>query len=1237
MRISRKSHLFSLVALLSYSSIYCQEEPNTGDPLIIDRTIDSAGREIIGILINGVPPKDHREPISIPTRNAVLLNNAPAFDWSWGCFATAAAMAAGYYDNNGYPNMYDGPMNDGLMPLDNSSWRSIIYNGEQCSQCPLSATCKNLDGRTSNGHVNDYYQNYLSADADPFLINAWTEHVYGDCTGDYLGTSQSSLGEYNIDGSTCSWYNLTGYPLYNYTGCEPGGRDGCHGLRDFYESRGYEVIQNYSQYIYGYKGFTNGFTFEQYQNEINQGRPVILLVYNSDVHMRHALLGIGYDAADSLVYLHDTWDYFCHTMIWGGNYYIYQHQGVMVFELSDNFFSPVANFSTVNPNSQINETISFTDLSDGNPFPNSWSWSINPGNYIFVDNTSPSSQNPHIQFSTEGLYTVSLVVTIGTSSDTITKTDYINVYDCQPVVLPFSEDFSDGFLPQCWSNIDHRGNGFVWAFNNPADRMINTSTTENGFAILDAWNYWADYDSIDFNTDLISPKFDFSEFANVNISFQHHFEENFYGASGSLSYSIDDGNTWNLLNSWTESTLNDETYCQDLSSYLGNEPDVIFKWNYSDNWGSGNYWALDDIKIFDGLLADFNADNPFVMIDDTVHFTDITLGIPGPTSWSWNITPNTYFYINNTTSFSQYPQVEFTSDGLYSVSLTVSNGTSSDTLTKADYIHVYDYPEITYMNSEDFSDGYLPPGWTIVDHLGNGQVWKIKSPGKIYINTETAYNGFAILNSNFYGNSDPFNCDLITPLLDLSDYTGVVVSFQHNYVSQSESSASFSYSIDAGNTWTILQTWTTKTTNPAYFNQDVSTVVSGQSNVKFKWNYAGTWGYFYYWALDDIAINVEGPGKWTGEVSSVWSDTSNWAYHNIPGSTDNAIIDSSAENWPVFNGNFNVGAYCANLILKDSADMTINGNFTIPYGKSLVFTGTGQLTLGGDWINNGVFTPGNGTVIFNGNTSSNLKANIIDNSITDYIRETINAGMTSLTNASPGPTGNDGYLNVPIGFDFRYMGNTCTQAHLTTNGYVSLQLDAGSRRENERLFNNSVPNMTFAPWWDDLKTDNIGLIKYKTEGDSPNRSFTVEWSRILSHYNNSTTRISFQLKLFETSGVIEYHYGTKEEGMHNTHESASIGLEDAIGGTGHFIEATTGSTTVGISDLKSQYDWPTVNYRFSPTILGGNFHNIVVAKTGGAELNINSDVNVSGTLTIQPGASFKIPDGEVVNINELNK
>jgi hypothetical protein len=214
-------------------------------------------------------------------------------------------MAAGYYDNHGYPDMYTGPTNAGIMPMNNSCWGTVDINGENRAQCPLSATRNTLDGRTTSGHVDDYWILMDNPGPDPFITNGWTEHTYGDCTGDYMGTNQSMVA--NTDGATTFYFYPDGSPLYNFTGYEPETRDGCHGLRDFYVSRGYTVVQNYSQFIYGYNNNTLGFTFEQFQQEIDNGRPVLIQVTN------HTMLGYGYDIEGSIVYIHDTWDYSNHT------------------------------------------------------------------------------------------------------------------------------------------------------------------------------------------------------------------------------------------------------------------------------------------------------------------------------------------------------------------------------------------------------------------------------------------------------------------------------------------------------------------------------------------------------------------------------------------------------------------------------------------------------------------------------------------------------------------------------------------------------------------------------------------------------------------------------------------------------------------------------------------------------------------------------------------------------------
>lgn len=57
-----------------------------------------------------------------------------------------------------------------------------------------------------------------------------------------------------------------------------------------------------------------------------------------------------------------------------------------------------------------------------------------------------------------------------------------------------------------------------------------------------------------------------------------------------------------------------------------------------------------------------------------------------PQNWNWTISPSTYQFVNGTSSGSKNPQVIFNNDGIYSVTLIVSNTNGIDTLLKSGYI-----------------------------------------------------------------------------------------------------------------------------------------------------------------------------------------------------------------------------------------------------------------------------------------------------------------------------------------------------------------------------------------------------------------------------------------------------------------------------------------------------------------------------------------------------------------------
>jgi hypothetical protein len=47
----------------------------------------------------------------------VAITGMPDYDWYAGCFGTASGNVMGYWDRNGFPNLYTGPTGNGVAPL----------------------------------------------------------------------------------------------------------------------------------------------------------------------------------------------------------------------------------------------------------------------------------------------------------------------------------------------------------------------------------------------------------------------------------------------------------------------------------------------------------------------------------------------------------------------------------------------------------------------------------------------------------------------------------------------------------------------------------------------------------------------------------------------------------------------------------------------------------------------------------------------------------------------------------------------------------------------------------------------------------------------------------------------------------------------------------------------------------------------------------------------------------------
>lgn len=221
--------------------------------------------------------------------------------------------------------------------------------------------------------------------------------------------------------------------------------------------------------------------------------------------------------------------------------------------------------------------------------------------------------------------------------------------------------------------------------------------------------------------------------------------------------------------------------------------------------------------------------------------------------------------------------------------------TSTDPAHASEYIYVTGtgiFPEFSIPFSENFNAStQIPLGWQVVDHQGNGQVWTV---GIHPVGISGADGNYAYLNSDSYGNGGVQNSDLITPSIDMSNAEDITLSFLHYYNWVNDDRATLSYSIDGGSNWVQIQQWSADTSNPATFSQAIP-ALDGQPDVKIKWNYSGS--YDWFWDVDNVSItgtvttlsapqNLITTTVSDSEVNLSWNAVTGATIYNVYRSTD---------------------------------------------------------------------------------------------------------------------------------------------------------------------------------------------------------------------------------------------------------------------------------------------------------------------------------------------------------------
>jgi gliding motility-associated-like protein len=202
-----------------------------------------------------------------------------------------------------------------------------------------------------------------------------------------------------------------------------------------------------------------------------------------------------------------------------------------------------------------------------------------------------------------------------------------------------------------------------------------------------------------------------------------------------------------------------------------------------------------------------------------------------------------------------------------------------------------------------------------------------------------------------------------------------------------------------------------------------------------------------------------------------------------------------------------------------------------------------------------------------------------------------------------------------FGFTFNFFCNNFTSANVSTNGLLSF--DGITDFANTCLPDASTTNNLVAAYWDDLYFDfscTPSFFRDQTFGTAPNRYYVVSWVAFTRVDGACGEYIYTQIKLYETSNIIEVHVQTNSLFTNN---SGTIGIENATGTIGY--QAVCNSNpgdgvafrwTPSNPPAPAQVGWTTVNGTSFSTPTCGNYSTDLCVGSGvGAPASFVQGVN----------------------------
>jgi hypothetical protein len=126
---------------------------------------------------------------------------------------------------------------------------------------------------------------------------------------------------------------------------------------------------------------------------------------------------------------------------------------------------------------------------------------------------------------------------------------------------------------------------------------------------------------------------------------------------------------------------------------------------------------------------------------------------------------------------------------------------------------------------------------------------------------------------------------------------------------------------------------------------------------------------------------------------------------------------------------------------------------------------------------------------------------------------------------------------LPIGFTFSFMGNSYTQFHIGSNGWVAFSPQTTSPT--------LTPLNCIMGAFHDLNPANGGAIRYNTSGTAPNRRLVVSWSQVPLY--SCGTPVTQQIVLYEGTNIIDNYFQDKPVCATWSNGNAIQGVHNATG------------------------------------------------------------------------------------------